>query len=109
MIVIRNTSKKKFLSIKIKSFGFCDKFFGMLIKDNKNGLILKTRFGIHTFFMKEPIDVLVLDGNKRVVAIKKNLLPNRIFLWNPKYDTILELPKDSINQSETEVGDALNF
>lgn len=52
----------------------------------------ETRLGIHTFGMKQSIDVMVLDSKNRIVIIRKNLGPNKIFVWNPKYAKVVELP-----------------
>ncbi len=72
-------------------------------------LFFKTRFGVHSFFVKTPIDIIVLGKNRRVVRIKKSLLPKRIFLWNPKYFLILELPKGSIEKLKLKVGHIIEF
>lgn len=97
------------INLKVKiAKSLYDKMFGMMLAGNKDGLILKTRFGIHTFFMKNPIDVLILDNQKKVRLIKK-IMPNRIFIWNPKFDTVIELPEGSIKKLNIEVGDFLNF
>jgi len=65
---------------------------GLIGSDGAHGIYLKTRWGIHTFGMKFPIDVVVLDTQWIVVQIKKNLKPNTIFFWNPKYAHIVEIP-----------------
>ena len=72
-------------------------------------MLLKTRFGIHTFGMKYTIDVLVLDKQNRVIALKENLKPNRIFLWNFNYETVLELPYGTIKETKSEIGDLLQL
>jgi hypothetical protein len=68
-------------------------------------MLLKTHFGIHTFGMKYPIDILILDQQNCVVARKENLKPNTIFLWNPRYETVLELPAGTIKKTKTEIDD----
>jgi uncharacterized membrane protein (UPF0127 family) len=55
-----------------------------------------TRWGIHTFGVLSPIDVLILDKGHRVVKLVHRLPPNRIFFWNPKYSRVVELPAGSI-------------
>jgi uncharacterized membrane protein (UPF0127 family) len=62
-------------------------------------LYFETRWGIHTFYVKEPIDVLILDEENRVQVIKRNLKPWRLFFWNPKYGRIVELPKNSMKNN----------
>lgn len=72
-------------------------------------MLLKTRFGIHTFGLKYPIDVLILNKQNYVVAMKEKLKTNRIFVWNIKYETVLELPYGVIKKSITRIGDILQF
>lgn len=66
-----------------------------------------TRFGIHTFGMQKPIDVLILDDHKKVVAMHASLKPNRIFLWNPLYAQVVELPEGIIEQQNIQKGDPI--
>ena len=68
-----------------------DKAIGLIGAKKARPVLLKTRFGIHTFGVRFPIDVIVLDNDSRVMKISKNLHPDRIFVWNPRYDTVLEL------------------
>ena len=42
------------------------------------GLLIRPCCGVHTFFMKFPIDVIFLDGGNRVVAAVSDLKPHRI-------------------------------
>lgn len=67
-------------------------------------VFFKTRFGIHTFGMSYPIDVLVLDKEFKVVNIKENLKPNNLFFWFPVYDNILELPKNTVREHNIKIG-----
>ncbi len=57
-------------------------------------MLFYTRWGIHTFGMKYPIDIIVLDNQQKIIQIKYDLKPNRIFFWNPKYSSIIELPTE---------------
>lgn len=80
-----------------------DKLLGMIKKSNLGGLIFKTRFGVHTFFLKKSIDVVVLDKKLNVVKLA-TVKPNRLFFWNPKYNHILELPENTIKNNEITLG-----
>ena len=80
-----------------------EKIQGLIGKDKPQALMLKTHFGIHTFGLKFPIDVLILNDNNKVVSIKKNLKPNRIFLWNPRYERIIELPHGTIEKKQIKI------
>lgn len=69
----------------------------------------KTHFGIHTFGVKFPIDVLILDDDSRVVRLAKNLQPNRIFIWNPKYNRVIELPSGFIEKKQIILGEKIGL
>lgn len=45
---------------------------------------------IHTYFMKQNIDICILDRNYKVVYIKENLKPNKILIKKGYYT--LEMP-----------------
>lgn len=72
-------------------------------------LYFQTRFGIHTFGVKFPIDVVILNDNETVVAIKQYFKPNRIFLWNPKYKNVLELPTKTVDKEKIKVGEKIEL
>lgn len=83
--------------------------FGLIFYKKPIGMIFRTHFGIHTFFMRYAIDVLTLNKRNKVIAIKVGLKPNRIYFWNPTYSTVVELPEGNIEKSKTEIGDFLEF
>lgn len=96
-MILKNLTTGKIICQDLKvAESFIDRMFGLLIKSNPRNMLFKTRFGIHTFFLKEPIDLAVLDNDFKVVKIKKNLKPNRLFFWNPKYKLLLELPRNTL-------------
>jgi len=73
------------------------------------GLLLVGEKSIHTFFMAFPIDVIYINGQKKVIRIDDNMVPNRIgkFISNSRY--ILEVPVGTIKKSHTHINDQLNF
>jgi uncharacterized membrane protein (UPF0127 family) len=95
------------LNIKIRKLENIDKLLGV-IKYKDAGVFFNTRLGIHTFFVKTNLDLVILD-KKKVVCLKKNLKPNRIFLWNPKFSKVLELPAGSIDNLNLKLGNILKF
>ena len=106
---INNISKNTVLSRDLKEAkSVFDKIFGLLIKTNPKSLIFETRFGIHTFFLKEPIDVLVLNSNQEVVKAN-TIKPNSLFFYKPIFPTVIELPKNTIKKTRTEIGDKLEL
>jgi len=86
-----------------------EKTFGLIGKKYAEPLLIKTRFGIHTFFLKFPIDVIVLDKNYEVKDIKESMQPNRIFIWNPLYDIVIEMPKKTIAEKKIKTGDKIRI
>lgn len=77
---------------------FFKKFLGLMGKKNiKRGIIFPHVSSIHTFFMKEAIDILMLDKNFKLVYWKKNVVKNTIIIKKKAYYTI-ELPKNSLNE-----------
>lgn len=63
-----------------------------------------TRWGIHTFGVLSPIDVIILDNKNRVVSLQNNLPPNRFYFWNPQFDRVIELPAGTIKKREINIG-----
>lgn len=91
---------------------FKDKLIGLMGKKNINyGLLIKNCKSIHTFFMFENIDVLLLDEENRILMINRNIKPNRILIFkNKKRTNILELPNNSsLNLSVNEIIDFDNL
>lgn len=88
---------------------FKDKLLGLMNKKNINyGLLIKNCKSIHTFFMLENIDILLLDQNNRILKINRNVKPNKILIFNNKKRTnILELPNNS--SIKFKVNDIIDF
>lgn len=91
---------------------FKDKLLGLMGKTNINyGLLIKNCKSIHTYFMKEDIDVLLLDQNNRILFINRNVKKNKVlFFHTKKKSNILELPSNSsINLNVNDIIDLNNF
>ena len=66
------------LNLKVKRLETLkEKTLGLIGREKVTPVIFETRFGIHTFGLKVPIDVLILD-NKNKVARK--IIKNGFFL-----------------------------
>ena len=79
-----------------KATTFKKRLLGLMFKTNiQEGLVFKTK-AIHTFFMKEEIDVIITDKNNKTIVFYKNLKRNKIIIILKSY-YIYELPKNSIN------------
>src|SRR3989344_6672816 len=79
------------------------KLTGLIGKNKIEPLLIETRFGIHTFGVKSPIDVVILDKKNNVIKIKKSLKPNRVFFWSLLFCKVLELPEKSIEKNNIKI------
>jgi hypothetical protein len=85
---------------------------GLLGKSNMQAgeaLWIKPCMSIHTFFMRFPIDVVVLNKKNRVTALIKNLQPNRITRLYLGAASVVELPAGTIEATATGVGDEIEI
>lgn len=74
-----------------------------------HGLLIRPSNGVHTFWMRFTIDVLLLDREHRVLSVYGNLRPFRLTALNWKASAALELPAGTIAATTTQVGDLLEF
>jgi len=94
------------IELKVKTLNtLAEKTVGLIDADPVYPVYFTTRWGIHTFGMKSPIDVLILNNDNRVVKLVHALPPNRIFFWNPRYFQVLELPPGTIGEKRIHLGD----
>ena len=84
--------KNKELNIK-ECKSFYDRFMGFMGKRNIDyGLLFNRCSSIHTFFMKEKIDVIMLDKDNNIKYIYKSLGKNKIILPKRNVYKTIELP-----------------
>lgn len=86
--------------LQVKQLQGWQKVVGLIGKNKTQPVYFQTRFGIHTFGIRKSIDIVILDKQNYVVKLKSNLQPNRIFVWNPKYEKVLELPGGTITKNK---------
>ena len=72
------------------------------------GLLLDRCYGIHTFGMRFPIDVLFLDKDLHVIRAVKTLPPHRTCVVK-KSVYVLEVPVGALDTSRTEEGDQIQI
>lgn len=65
--------------------------------------------GVHTIGMRFPIDVAYLDAEGRILRLYHRLAPFRLAALNFKTKSVLELPPGILAQTNTNVGDVLEF
>lgn len=52
--------------------------------------------------------MLVLNDNSKVIN-SETIKPNKLFFYNPIYDTVIELPEGAIKKSKTEIRDIIEL
>ena len=74
-----------------------------------DGLLIVPSQGVHTMGMLFAIDIVVLDGEWNVIAIRRELRPFRMTRVFWKAAAVLELPAGMAESCGTFVGDSLEF
>ena len=90
------TNKEKYNIILADTFK--KRLIGLMGKTNINyGLLIPNCNSIHTYFMKENIDIIGLNENNEVIYKYENLDKNRIIKISndAKKTSILEMPGNS--------------
>ena len=67
------------------------------------------RQGVHTWGMLFPIDVVVLDNDWTVLAIRRCMRQFRVTRIFWKAAAVLELPSGKLDSTSTSIGDKLVF
>lgn len=94
--------------MKIKEANtFVKKLKGLMFINNFDYILKFKTNGIHTFFMKTNIDVILTDKNHKVLYIYKNLKPNKIIFPKRKVKYTYEMPVNYIKNIK--IGDELNL
>lgn len=97
------------MQLTVKPISGLAKITGLMFRDKPQAIFFTTRFGIHTFGLKYPIDIVILDDQNRARIIKSALLPNKIFFWNPRHSQVLELPEGTVNKQKIKLGDRVRL
>ena len=74
-----------------------------------DGLLIVPSQGVHTWGMRFPIDIAVLDGHWKVIAIRRDIRPFRMTRMFWKAAAVLELPSGRLDSTSTFVGDTIEF
>ncbi len=115
-VLIVNKSKGNKLGYAKIADSFFSRFKGLMLqKKLEMGLILKLpkergkrSASIHMFFMKFPIDIIFANSKKEVVDL---VTVNPWDTYTPKQSVqyIIELKKGLIKETNTEIGDEIDF
>jgi uncharacterized protein len=74
-----------------------------------DGLLIVPSQGVHTWGMLFPIDIVVLDSNWNVLALRHRMRQFRMTRIFWRAAAVLELPSGMLDSTATAIGDALTF
>jgi uncharacterized membrane protein (UPF0127 family) len=112
MRVINATKKREIAGAVLMADSFLKRFKGLLGKkalEEGHSLWIRPCKGIHTIGMQFPIDAIFLDKGNTVVAVKKNLHPNRVTRLYLRATSVIELTAGSLSMTDTEIGDVIEI
>ncbi len=89
------------------SWGRLRGLLGRSALERSAGLLLEPSSGVHTFGMRYPIDVLALDGQREVVAVRHAVPPFRMCGATWRTRSILELAPGRLREAGVCRGDQI--
>jgi uncharacterized protein len=111
MTVVRNLTRGTVLADRAETAGTpWAQFVGLMGRASLApgaGLVLPRTRGVHTHFMRFPIDVLFYDRKRVVVAVADALRPWRFSRYHRRATGVVELPAGAVRAAQTEPGDLL--
>jgi uncharacterized membrane protein (UPF0127 family) len=109
--MLYNVNKDNLVLENVKlAKGFLGRFKGLMGRKRLNrseGLMLLSCNSIHTCFMRFAIDVVFLNMDHEVIALKKAVKPWRMVNFVKKAYITVEMPEGTIEYKNIEVGDLL--
>lgn len=111
MVINKDSQERLVRSLNIANT-FKKRFFGLMTMkelQSDEGLILAPCNGVHTFFMKFPIDVLYLDKDNRIIEIFTQVEPWRVLPASKNTCSVMELPGGTIAKTGTKKGHRLSI
>ena len=82
----------------IEANSFFKRLKGLMFQKNINYCLRVKTNNIHTFFMKQPIDIIMTDKNNTVLYSFKHVKKNKIII-KPKVYYTYEFPNNFINKN----------
>jgi len=110
-----NVTRQTFLATQLRVANtHCSRLVGLVGTPGSRfksgaGLWIVPCHGVHTMFMRYPIDVLYLDSEKRVIRLDHGVRPWRATPVLVEAATVLELPAHTVWGTGTNLGDQLEI
>jgi uncharacterized membrane protein (UPF0127 family) len=108
-VVVERTGKVGAMDVR-RAEGVWGNFVGLMFKEHLpegQGLLFKPARGIHTHFMRFPIDLVYFDKSNRVTKVREAMRPWRFDLTNAA--GVIELNAGSARAADIQPGDLLRF
>ena len=110
-----NRTREAYLAIRLRiAQTHWSRFRGLMCTDSRSfvkgcGVWLVPSHGVQSFAMRFPIDVLYLNREKAVVHLEQNLKPWRVAPVRMNAASVLELPANTLSDTQTAVGDQIEI
>ena len=82
---------------------FFQKLCGLTFKKKIDYALMLRCNGVHTFFMKANIDIVVCDKSNNILAIHRNVKKNKIILPKKHAYYTYELPANTIKKTPKKI------
>jgi uncharacterized membrane protein (UPF0127 family) len=106
--VTRNTEVATSAEVAASGMKRSKGLLGRKSLDQGGGMWIVPCEAVHTFFMQFPLDLIYIDRKHRVKKIRTNVPPMRVSVCLSAH-SVLELSAGAIFDSQTQVGDLLDF
>lgn len=112
---IRNESRRTVVSSSCRLISSAlGKAWGLMFSSSvREALVFvmssEQKISLHMLFVFCPIDVILLDRNKKVIELKESLKPFAFYTGRKNAAYVIELPEGAIRSSRTRVGDRVSF
>lgn len=111
MMLINSISGKILVKNVEEAIKYSHRLKGLLGRksiDEDYALIIYSCSGVHTWFMRFPIDIILLDKNKRVIKIYTNMQPWKTTKIITGANYVIEAKGNSI-ASEVKIGHTIQW
>jgi uncharacterized membrane protein (UPF0127 family) len=110
-VLVFNQTRESVLSLGADvADGLIDRWGGLALGAHLRpggGLWINASRVLHTIGVTSPVDVVCLDPSSQVVDIQEDFRPFHVKLLGEHISSFLELPRRTVRESKTEIGDEL--
>ena len=110
-MIINLTKNKVIAESPLFALDFFTRTRGLIFKDfdGFDAMVFPRCNCIHTIFMQISIDLIFIDMDNKICALRSKQRPWTPFIRVPKARTVIELPVGILDTTKSELGDILNI